>query len=154
MIAMPRSRPLYLVLLMSLAALSYLSFDTFIRPVIVGLPSPASLPTVKDSVGTITLPNSKHLAPPPSILLVSAFFPLSHSKHSCWITSTGPGYLTSSNRSQHRSIFVIVPRILGSCSVVSDILQYLSFFGDTRKSATWDYEQMIGMYGLLRCSSS
>ena len=82
MIAMPRSRPLYLVLLMSLAALSYLSFDTFIRPVIVGLPSPASLPTVKDSVGTITLPNSKHLAPPPSILLVSAFFPLSHSKHS------------------------------------------------------------------------
>lgn len=82
MIAMPRARAFALVLLISLAALSYMTFDAYIRPAVVGLPWPESPSTVNDGAGTITAPTSTHTKPAANILLVSAFFPLSHSKHS------------------------------------------------------------------------
>lgn len=85
MIAMPRTRAFVLVLLISLGVLSYMSFDAYIRPAVVGISWP-------DSKGTVvTRPNNTSQTPAnprpithpsPNILLVSAFFPLSKSKHS------------------------------------------------------------------------
>lgn len=74
MFAMPRTRAFALVLFVSLAVLSYISFDAYIKPVVIGIPSPAH--------STAPLP-IHHLDPTtPSVLIVSAFFPLSKSKHS------------------------------------------------------------------------
>jgi len=54
------------VLLISFAVLSYFSFDAYIRTPVTQLPIPS---------------HSHPSTPPPPILLVSAFFPLSNSKH-------------------------------------------------------------------------
>jgi len=84
MIFMPRTRIFVLVLFLSLSILSYISFDAYIRPTFVRMPwnqepfNPAAPSTQTTSPNdTIVTPNTAHS----SILLVSAFFPLSKSKH-------------------------------------------------------------------------
>ena len=74
MIAMPRTRAFVLVLLISFSIISYFSFDAYVKPMFIGVPTPAhsSAPTVL---------HDPHSHPSPSILLVSAFFPFPKSKH-------------------------------------------------------------------------
>jgi hypothetical protein len=62
------------VLLISIGVLSYISFDSYIKPIVIGVPQPPPTP--------VPVHNDDSTTPPPTILLVSAFFPLSKSKHS------------------------------------------------------------------------
>jgi len=75
---MARTRAFVLVLLISIGVLSYISFDSYIKPMVIGIPAPAQSSTPPITHDDSTIP----IHPPPTILLVSAFFPLSKSKHS------------------------------------------------------------------------
>ena len=88
---MARTRIFVLALLISLGVLSYISFDSYIKPVVVGIPQPIHDTHIDSTPKSPPAPQAAFPTPNPKILLVSAFFPLSKSKHTvsdykAWLT--------------------------------------------------------------------